>query len=95
MSKLNRRWMSVALGGVVLAGLASVPLVNKTYGEDREDRWAREHHPKVHAAIEALKDAREELDKAGHDFGGHKKESIEAIDRAIHQLELARDFDRK
>ena len=39
--------------------------------------------------IEALRDAREYMEHAPHDFGGHKAEAIRATDDAIRQLNLA------
>jgi len=53
-----------------------------------------EHHPAIHHAIEALEAAKNELNHAKHDFGGHRVEAIEAIDRALHQLREAERFDR-
>jgi hypothetical protein len=47
--------------------------------------------PHIHAALRELGFARHELDKAGHDFGGHKREAIEAVDNAIHKLVLAQE----
>jgi hypothetical protein len=35
------------------------------------------------------------LEKADHDFGGHRKEAIKAVDVAIVQLEKALKYDRK
>jgi hypothetical protein len=32
---------------------------------------------------------------ARHDFGGHKMEAIQSIDRAIEQLRVAMRFDRR
>jgi hypothetical protein len=49
----------------------------------------RAMHPRIAAAISALRDAREYLVAAPHDFGGHKAEAIRASDNAIRQLELA------
>lgn len=46
-------------------------------------------HPHIHAAIAELREAREELRTASHDFCGHRKEAIEKTDEAIHQLERA------
>jgi len=33
--------------------------------------------------------------EADHDFGGHGKEGVEAVDRAIRQLDGALSFDRR
>jgi hypothetical protein len=49
----------------------------------------REMHPRLASAIAALRDARNYLVQAPHDFGGHKAEAIRATDEAIRQLEFA------
>ena len=49
----------------------------------------RAMHPRLAKAIESLKDAREYLQAAPHNFGGHKVEAVRAIDTAIRQLNLA------
>ena len=54
-----------------------------------------ERHPHIRAAIRELQEARNDLEHADHDFGGHRKEAMEAIDVAIRQLRQALEFDRK
>ncbi len=49
----------------------------------------RAMHPRIAAAIAALRDARAYLAEAPHDFGGHKAEAIRATDEAIRQLNFA------
>lgn len=49
----------------------------------------RAMHPRIAAAIAAIKDARAYMQAAPHDFGGHKAEAIRASDEAIKQLNLA------
>jgi hypothetical protein len=51
-------------------------------------------HPHIRAAMRELKDARKELAEAAHDFGGHRKEALKAVDHAIVQLEKALKFAR-
>jgi hypothetical protein len=46
-------------------------------------------HPRIAAAITALKDARAYMQAAPHDFGGHKADAIRATDDAIKQLNFA------
>jgi hypothetical protein len=46
-------------------------------------------HPRIAAAITALKDARAYMEAAPHDFGGHKAAAIRATDDAIKQLGFA------
>ena len=55
---------------------------------------APEPHPEIHAAIDSLRHAREHLDHAAHDFGGHKVDAIRAIDDAIHQLQICMQYDK-
>jgi hypothetical protein len=45
-----------------------------------------EAHPHIRAAVVELREAREELRTAAHDFCGHRKEAIEATDVALRQL---------
>jgi len=49
----------------------------------------RAMHPRLAAAITALRDARAYLSEAPHDFGGHKAAAIRATDEAIRQLNFA------
>ena len=55
----------------------------------------KERHPHIRAAIHELREAKKELETADHDFGGHRKEAVEAVDVAIRQLEKALKYDRK
>ena len=52
----------------------------------------RAMHPRIAAAIEALKDARTYMEAAPHDFGGHKANAIRASNEAIRQLNLALQY---
>ncbi|HEY4364000.1 MAG TPA: hypothetical protein VGN17_23725 [Bryobacteraceae bacterium] len=49
----------------------------------------RAMHPRIAAAISALKDAKAYMQEAPHDFGGHRVGAIRASDDAIRQLNLA------
>jgi hypothetical protein len=49
----------------------------------------RAMHPRIAAAIEAIRDARAYMVAAPHDFGGHKDAAIRASDEAIRQLNFA------
>jgi hypothetical protein len=55
---------------------------------------AYERHPEIREALGALRRARNHLDIAAHDFGGHRAQAIQAIDNAIMQLEIAVRYDR-
>ena len=49
----------------------------------------RAMHPRIAAAITALRDARAYMAAAPHDFGGRKAEAMRASDEAIRQLQFA------
>jgi hypothetical protein len=51
-------------------------------------------HPEIREAIASLRHAKEHMEHAAHDFGGHRVEAIRATDEAIHQLEICLKYDR-
>ena len=53
-----------------------------------------EPHPQIREAIGALRRAKEHMEHAAHDFGGHRVEALKATDEAIRQLELCLKFDK-
>jgi hypothetical protein len=53
-----------------------------------------EPHPEIREALGALRRAKEHMQHAAHDFGGHRVEAIAATDAAIRQLELCLKFDK-
>ena len=55
---------------------------------------AAEPHPEIRDAIAALQNARNHLNHAAHDFGGHRVDAIQAIDQAIAQLRICLKYDR-
>src|SRR5579884_1794007 len=61
----------------------------------QERKEARELHPHIRTALRELREAKQELQTAAHDFGGHRKEALEAVDNAIKQLDIALQYDKK
>ena len=53
-----------------------------------------EPHPEIREAIASLRMARNHLEHAAHDFGGHRVEAIKAIDESLHQLQDCLKFDK-
>jgi hypothetical protein len=52
-----------------------------------------EPHPEIAAAIRALENAKAHLMAAAHDYHGHRRDAVGAIDAALHQLHICMDFD--
>jgi hypothetical protein len=80
-----------------LAAQQNVPaskFASPAQGRDRDDQ-RNERHPHIRAAIRELNEAKRELQSAAHDFGGHRADAVKACDEAIHQLQLALQYDKK
>jgi hypothetical protein len=96
MSHLGSRIRTLALAsglGLASLGVLSLGLVAEPTAAQAQEK--RERHPHIHKAITELKEAKKELEKADHDFGGHRVDAIKAADNAIKQLEKALEFDKK
>lgn len=52
-----------------------------------------EPHPEIAAAIRSLENAKAHLMAAAHDYHGHRRDAVAAIDGALHQLHICMDFD--
>jgi len=73
------------ISGIVLGVVLSVGITLFAQNE-------RAMHPRIATAIAALRDAREYMQAAPHDFGGHKEAAIRATDEAIRQLNFALQY---
>lgn len=70
------------IGGIVLGIALSAAVVLFAQNEPPL-------HPRIAAAITALRDARAYMAEAPHDFGGHRDAAIKACDDALRQLNFA------
>jgi hypothetical protein len=55
----------------------------------------KEQHPEIAAAIRHLKEAKQNLEHASHDFGGHRVTALKHIDEALEECHRALEFDKK
>ena len=81
------------MGSHAAPGAKAVPAAAAS-AESGQPAAAREPHPEIREAIESLRRAKEHLEHAAHDFGGHRVEAIRATDAAIHQLQDCLRYDR-
>jgi hypothetical protein len=56
--------------------------------------YAAEKYPHLRAALRELDGAKIELQNAPHDFGGHRAMTLQAVEEAQTQLNLARRFEK-
>jgi hypothetical protein len=54
-----------------------------------------EHHSEMHKAMRKLRGAKEDLQKAAHDYGGHRTAAIGFIDQALAELRAGIDSQKK
>ncbi len=75
---LKRRWVLVlaALMAGIIFGLSSSALT-------------AERHPQIHAAARALRQAANHLEKAAHEYGGHRAKALELVKQAEQELKEA------
>jgi hypothetical protein len=86
MTNRTMTWLAVGLVSAALGGIFSGPLSIRP-------AYAEEHNPRIHHALQALRDARAELNEAHHDFHGKKQDALDAIQHAIDRLDEIKDYD--
>ena len=70
----RKRYLAATLAAVTLGAASAAP-------------GRAEDQPHMQHALEALKTARQDLEQARPDKGGHREEAIRWVDEAIHQIE--------
>jgi hypothetical protein len=78
----------IFLGICVLGTLAFVQV---SFAQETGKKELREH-PRIAAAIRELHGAIEYMERAPHDFGGHKAQAIADSRKAMEQLRLAMQY---
>jgi hypothetical protein len=87
-------WVAVICVLTFVASAPAAPPAHNSQPTAAAASPAPEHHPEIHEAIASLRRAREHLEHAAHDFGGHRVEALKATDEAIHQWEVCLKYDK-
>ena len=90
-----RKISAIAILGAMLGISQAALLTAQPPVVPQEKKESREQHPHIRAALQELRDAKQELQTAAHDFGGHRVEAVQAVDNAIKQLQIALQYDKK
>ena len=72
---------------LMILGVVGTPRMANTEPQER--------HPRIRAALSAMRDAQEYMRTADHDFCGHKVAAMRANEAATRQLEMALACDRR
>jgi len=75
---------AVAAAGIALAATSAVA----------DEPEGKEKHPQIRRAIRSLEEAKDYMQHAAHDFGGHREAALHECDEAIKQLREALKFDK-
>ena len=74
--------------GLTLATSSLIPLTAAAETTQQE----KAAHPNIARAADALEAAIHDMEKAPHDFNGHKADAIKASQEALRQLHLALQY---
>ena|SRR5690242_12356884 len=82
----------LTVGAAVLLGIAMMTpaIAQENQNERREDVIARQnasHEPHMAAALEHLRQAQQELEKASANKGGHRAKAIQLVQQASSEVE--------
>lgn len=88
---------AAALAALLLGGAGTAVYAQRddSQRDSRPEFGRRERHPELQRALRALRNARSDLQRGAHDFGGHRIKALRATDDAIRQVEEALRFDRR
>ncbi len=81
----QRRWVVIMSATLFVAVLAASYPSQRAYADQ----------PHMQAALTSLKTARDQLQKATDDKGGHRKKALALVQEAIQQVEKGIQFDRR
>ena len=86
--------VSTSAFGVLAQGTTPAPPVNPP-GGGRRHQNRQEKHPELRKAGRELEAALRTLQSASHDFGGHREAAMDLTSKAIAELKLALQSDKK
>ena len=87
---------STAVPTRVMAKQLASSTVNSAAAQKREEAKERqEQHPEIRRAMAALRNAKNDLEHAAHDFGGHRAKALEHVNQALSELQEALRYDKK
>jgi hypothetical protein len=87
------------LSAVALACAISLPAAAQPQGTAKLKRVQmakqKEAHPEIASAMVHLREAKQNLEQAAHDFGGHRVAALKHVNEALDECKQALAFDKK
>jgi predicted S18 family serine protease len=97
--------MKKTVCAILTAGALACAMCLPVAAQDKDDKMGdkmkaekhekMEQHPAIEAAVKHLREAKNALEHANHDFGGHRVKAIEHVNQALAECEQALSFDKK
>lgn len=87
--------MKKTLCAILTAGALTFALSMPAISQDKDEHMKGEKHPEIRAAIHHLQEAKNNLEHAAHDFGGHRAKALEHVNEALRECNEALTFDKK
>lgn len=96
--------MKKTVCAILTAGALTFAMCLPVAAQDKTDKMDKmkdekhekmEQHPAIEAAVKHLREAKNALEHANHDFGGHRVKAIELVNQALAECEQALNFDKK
>jgi predicted lipoprotein len=87
--KMKKTLAVILMSGFLTVGLLAVPALYAQNAPAPATQQKMQCCPEIHKAIRQLRQAKQDLEKAAHDYCGHRVAAIQAIDQALHELEEA------
>jgi hypothetical protein len=86
----------------LIAGALACAMSMPVIAQDRDDkmkmgekREAMAQHPEIAATIQHLREAKNNLEHAAHDFGGHRAKALEHVNQALAECNEALNYVEK
>ncbi len=89
MSRLKSQLTGTMAALALLTGIAALPQVATAQTTPTMKPNRVERHPELRAALRALENARNDLQKGAHDFGGERVEALKDTNKAIQEVQQA------
>jgi hypothetical protein len=95
-----RKQLHAVLAALALACTITLPVVAQSPSNEpaklkRVQAEQREKHPEIESAITHLREAKQNLEHAAHDFGGHRVAALKHVNEALEECRLALEADKK
>ena len=95
MDRFSRRSVLTKMLPASLLAIALPGYAKSEAQRDRRPPRTREEQPHMQAALEALRNAKRELDDATSDKGGHRARAIRLVNQAMGEVERGMRYDNR